>query len=226
MYDAQSARKDLVFYGRKIEEKNLVVGPGGNTSARAGGVIYMKASGTAFEDAGPEDYVGVDLKTGEVVDGSKKPSCEILMHLGCYAVREDVAAVVHTHSPCAVAVASAGVAIPPMFPDFIALLGTEVPTIDYVVPAGKELADRVVAAVKKHNVVLLANHGVVALGGNVREAYFRALAAEAAAQIYLMSKLLGSVPALSAEQVNEVNSLQAEDYRRALLRGWRNCLDM
>jgi len=116
--------------------------------------------------------------------------------------------------------------MPPMFPDFIALLGTDVPTIDYVVPAGRELADRVVAAVKKHNVVLLANHGVVALGGNVREAYFRALAAEAAAQIYLMSKLLGSVPALSAEQVNEVNSLQAEDYRRALLRGWKNCLDM
>ena len=222
MYDKNSARKDLVFYGRKIEEKNLVVGPGGNTSARAGGVIYMKASGTSFEDASEDDYVGVDLKTGEVVDGSKRPSCEILMHLGCYAVRDDVAAVVHTHSPYAVAVASAGLDMPPMFPDFIALLGTEVPRIEYVVPAGKELADRVVQAAREHNVILLANHGVVALGANVREAYFRALAAEAAAQIFVASKVLGSVPALSPAQVSEVNGLKAEDYRRALLRGWKN----
>ena len=51
VYDERSARKDLVFYGRKIEEKNLTVGPGGNTSARAGDVVYIKASGAAFEDA-------------------------------------------------------------------------------------------------------------------------------------------------------------------------------
>jgi len=217
---SDQARKDLIFYGRKIEEKNLVVGPGGNTSARAGNVIYMKASGTSFEDAVETDYVGVDLKTGETVDGSKKPSCEVLMHLGCYAVRDDIAAVVHTHSPYAVAVASAGLDVPPMFPDYIALLGTSMPRIDYVVPAGKELADRVVEAARHSNVILLANHGVVALGGNVREAYFRALAAEVAAQIFLTSKILGNVRALSPGEVQEVNSLKAEDYRRALLRGW------
>ena len=222
MYDRDSARKDLVFYGRKIEEKNLVVGPGGNTSARAGNTIYMKASGTSFEDATEADYVGVDLKSGEVVDGAKKPSCEILMHLGCYAVRDDVSAVVHTHSPYAVAVASAGISMPPMFPDFIALLGTDVPTVSYVVPAGKELADRVVAAARTHNVILLANHGVVALGANMREAYFRALGAEAAARIYIISKVLGNVPALTPAQITEVNCLKAEDYRRALLRGWKN----
>jgi len=220
--DASSARKDLVFYGRKIEEKNLVVGPGGNTSARAGGTVFMKASGTSFEDANEDDYVGVDLKTGELVDGKKKPSCEVLMHLGCYTVRDDIAAVVHTHSPYAVAVASAGISLPPMFPDSIALLGTEIPRIDYVVPAGKELADRVVEAARKNNVILLANHGVVALGANVREAYFRALGAEVAAQIFVTSKLLGSVRALTNEEVHEVNGLKAEDYRRALLRGWNS----
>ena len=220
MYDKDAARKDLVFYGRKIEQKNLVVGPGGNTSARAGTVMYIKSSGTSFEDAREEDYVGVDLATGNVVDGARKPSCEILMHMGCYAVRNDVAAVVHTHSPWAVAVASAGLALRPTFPDFIALLGAEVPRIGYVVPAGKTFADRVIEAARTHNVILLANHGVVALGANVREAYFRALGAEAAAQIFATSRLLGGIRELSAEEIHEVDHLEAEDYRRALLKGW------
>lgn len=221
VYDERSARKDLVFYGRKIEEKNLTVGPGGNTSARAADVVYIKASGAAFEDATANDYIGIDLKTGKVVGSFKKPSCEILMHLGCYAVRDDIAAVVHTHSPYAVAVASSGQTVPPLFPDHIGLLGTEVPLVDYVVPAGKELADRVVEAAQKHNAILLANHGVVTLGTNVREAYFRALALEAAAQIFILSKLTGGARPLTPEEVREVDELEAEDYRRELLKGWR-----
>lgn len=220
MYTKEAARRDLVFYGRKIEEKNLVVGPGGNTSARAGDIVYIKASGVAFEDAVQDDYVGIDLKTGKVVGTFKKPSCEILMHIGCYTVREDVGAVVHTHSPYATAVASAGMTIPPFFPDYVALMGAEIPRVDYVVPAGKEMADLVVEAVRKHNVVLLANHGVVAVGANVREAYFRALCCEAAAQTFIAGKLLGGIRPFTAEEVQQITKLEAEDYRRELLKGW------
>ena len=220
VYNESSARKDLVFYGRKIEAKNLVVGPGGNTSARAGDVVYIKASGVAFEDATANDYIGIDLTTGKVVGSFKKPSCEILMHLGCYAIRDDIAAVVHTHSPWAMALASSGQTVPPLFPDYIGLLGTEVPLIDYVVPAGKGLADKVVEAARKHNAMLLANHGVVALGTNVREAYFRALTVEVAAQVFVTSKIMGGARVLTPEEVREVDQLEAEDYRRELLKGW------
>jgi len=222
MYDAKSARSDLIRYGRKIEEKNLVVGPGGNTSVRAGKTMYIKASGAAFEDATEDDYIGVDIATGNVVDGNRKPSCEVLMHLGCYAVRNDINAVVHTHSPYAVAAASAGETVPPIFPDFIALLGRELPRIEYVVPAGKKFADRVVEVAAKHNVILIANHGVVALGMNMREAYFRALGAEAAAQIYITSKLIGKIRPLTQQEIHEIDSLDAEDYRRSLLKGWKS----
>jgi len=221
MYTRDAARRDLVLYGRKIEEKNLVVGPGGNTSARAGDIVYIKASGVAFEDAVEDDYVGIDMKTGKVVSTFKKPSCEILMHLGCYSARDDIAAVVHTHSPYATAVASAGQTIPPFFPDYVALMGPEIPLIEYVVPASKELADRVVDAARRHNVILLANHGVVALGANVREAYFRALCCEAAAQTFVIGRMLGGVRPFTDEEVQQINNLEAEDYRRELLRGRR-----
>jgi len=47
------------------------VGSGGNISLRFGDYLYIKASGVFFEDATLDDYVCVDMKTGEVVEGNK-----------------------------------------------------------------------------------------------------------------------------------------------------------
>jgi L-fuculose-phosphate aldolase len=219
MPDAKSIREQLVFYGRKLEEKGLVVGPGGNISARLGDIMYVKASGTAFEDAQPEDYVGVDLKTGEVVDGSRRPSCEVPMHSRLYRVRPDVGAVVHTHPPLSTALASAGVCLPPMFPDFIALLGREVPVSPYVVPAGEAFADAAEKLMTDHPAAMFANHGVVTVGANLREAYFRNVLVENAALVYLTGRMLGGARCLSDEEVGQIDGLSAEAYRRKLLKG-------
>jgi L-fuculose-phosphate aldolase len=219
LYTPETARADLTLYGRKLAEKGLVAGPGGNTSARVGDVVYMKASGAALEDATEEDYIGVSLKTGDVVDGSKKPSCEILMHLGIYLARQDVNAVVHTHAPLSIGVASTGKTIPPMFPDFVGLLGREIALVPYIIPAGSEMANAVVAAIRGHVAVLMANHGVVTVGWNVREAYFRTLVVEDAAKTYLAALTAGTPHLFTEKEVYDVDHLGAEDYRRALLRG-------
>jgi L-fuculose-phosphate aldolase len=216
--DAASARTDLLAYGRKIEAKALVVGPGGNTSARAGDVVYMKASGCAFEDMAAEDYIGVDLNTGDIVDGEKKPTCEVLMHLGCYKVRDDVAAVGRTRPPYATALASCGVTIPPIYPDFVALLGTKpLPLLDYIKPAGSELADAVIDVIKDNNGVLMSNHGVLTVGKNVRDAYFKNLLVEEAAKTFIAGRLIGGFRSLTQQQSVDVDAMPAEDYRRALL---------
>ncbi len=218
MPEDSKVRKELVKYGRLIASKNLVVGPGGNTSVRVGNIVYLKASGVSFEDAKEKDYVGVDLKNGKVVDGDSKPTCEILMHLGCYLVRKDIMAVVHTHAPIATAVASSGVKLKPLYPDFAALVGKEVPTIRYVIPAGKELADEVVSEIKSHNCILMANHGVLTVGTNLREAYYRMLLIEEASKTLLASYIFGKVKFLTPKEIKEVDNLEAEDYRRALLK--------
>lgn len=215
--DAKSARADLVTYGRKIENRGLVVGPGGNTSARVGDVIYVKASGIAFEDAEADDYVGVSLHTGELVDGDRRATSEIAMHRLCYQVRKDIGAVVHTHPPLATGLATAGESIPPLYPDYVALLGDSIPLLDYIVPTGNELAEAVAEALRDHVAVMLANHGVVTIGKNVREAYYRNLIVESAAQTYLVMKQLGSRRALTPDEVAQIDSLAAEKYRRKLL---------
>ncbi len=218
-YDVASAKRDLLLYGRKIAGLLLVVGPGGNTSARAGSAIVMKASGSAFEDCTEDDYIPVDLATGEVVGSDKRPSCEIFLHLACYLKRPDVHAVVHTHPPIATGIATAGQTIPPLYPDLIALVGREIPCLPYIVPGGKKLANAVAEVIGGHNAVLLSNHGLLTVGANVREAYFRNLLVEEAAKTWLAARAIGEPRILTPEEVEEVDTLEVEDYRRALLRG-------
>jgi len=218
-YNIATARRDLLVYGRKIAQRLLVVGPGGNTSARAGNSIVVKASGCAFEDCAEDDYIPIDLGTGEVVGSDKKPTCEIHMHLACYLRRPDVNAVVHTHPPTATGIASAGQTLPPLFPDLIALVGAEIPLLPYIVPSGKALANAVAKLITDHDAVLLGNHGLLTLGANVREAYFRNLLIEESARAWLAARAVGEPHVLSPEEVHEVYHLEAEDYRRALLRG-------
>jgi len=218
-YDLASARRDLLLYGRKIAEHLLVVGPGGNTSARAGNTIVVKASGCAFEDCTEEDYIPIDLATGEVIGSTRKPTCEIYMHLACLLKRPDAHAVVHTHPPIATGIASAGQTLPPLYPDLIALVGAVIPVLPYIVPSGKALANAVAEVIADHNAVLLSNHGVLTVGSNMREAYFRNLLIEEAAKTWLAARALGGPYILTPEQVHEVYHLEAEDYRRALLRG-------
>ena len=221
MNDVAKARAELVEIGRLIEQKDLIVGPGGNTSVRVGDVIYVKASGKSFEEAVESDYVGVAVQTGELVDGDLKPTSEIAMHRGCYLVRDDIRAVVHTHPPFALGVASAGKAIEPMCPDYVALIGREIPLIDYVVPTGQELADAVVPAIKEHNAVLLANHGVVTVGRNLREAYYRNLFVESAAKALVAAEVVGTLRPLTDQDVAEIDGLATEKYRRDLLKDQR-----
>jgi len=210
-------KKQLVEIGRKIADKGLVVGPGGNISARVGNIVYMKASGICFEEAKVSDYIGVDLKTCKIVDGSKKPTCEIAMHLGCYLERKDIAAVIHTHPPIATAVGMLGITLKPFTPDLVALVG-DVPTIKYVVPGGIELAEKVRNVIKKHNAVLMCNHGLLTVGSNLKEAYYRTLLIEDACKTFVVAKALGKMKFFTKKEAEQINNLKAESYRKMLLK--------
>ena len=77
MSEASEVRRELVYYARKMMAEGLVAGPGGNMSARAGDVMVISPSGYSFEEAEESDYVGVDIPSGQIVEGDKRPSSEI-----------------------------------------------------------------------------------------------------------------------------------------------------
>ena len=212
----ESIKKELVMYGKKIISSGLVVGAGGNISARVGKIIYLSASGMAFDEMAEDDYVGVDINSGNVVDGKGKATSETALHLTCYRAREDIQAIVHTHSPWAGGVISSGQTIKPMFPEFVCDIDG-VAHIDYVVPTTQKLADAIAKVIRKNNVILMSNHGVVAVGKNLKEAYYRNLIIEDAAKSLVAACIVGKPHFLTEEEIQEIRNLDSTRYRRHVL---------
>jgi L-fuculose-phosphate aldolase len=213
----EEIRKKLTEIGKKIVEKGLVAGPGGNISARDGEFVYLSPSGFFLDEIKEDQWVKVNLKTGEIFS-DLRPTCEISMHLGIYVERKDINAVIHTHPPITVGLISSGVKFRPFFPDYVAILGRDVPVIDYVPPAGEEIRKAVCKEIRKVNVVLLKNHGVVAVGESIKEAYTRSLIVEEAAKSIFVGILMGKLKYFNRKEIEQIEKLEAEDYRKALLK--------
>ncbi|MFH2068799.1 MAG: class II aldolase/adducin family protein [Candidatus Omnitrophota bacterium] len=217
--------EELSYYGKLLVEKGLTTGPGGNLSAREGDLIYLSPSGFSLAEIKPGDWVVVNLKNGKRIgkDNELRPTCEISMHLGCYLARKDIKTVIHTHPVLATALATAGVQFKGLFPDFVALVGPEAPVVEYVIPAGEEIREAVIKKLKKgYDTVLLKNHGAVAVGDNLKEAYYRSILLEDAARFMMAILSAGKkIRYLSPTEVEGIENMEAEDYRKLLLKGRR-----
>lgn len=212
-----SIRKELCKYGKLVIEKGLAAGPGGNISARQGDFVYLSPSGFALDEIKENQWVKVDLKTGKQY-GKLKPTCEISMHLGCYLEREEIRAVIHTHPPVTLGLISAGVELKPFYPDFVAILGRKIPMVEYVIPAGEEIREAVVEQIKKYDVVLLKNHGVVCVGETLKEAFTRAWMVEETSKMQIIGMIAGKIRYFTEKEIEGIENLKAEDYRKALLK--------
>lgn len=222
MSERERIKKELSYYGKLLVRRELVVGPGGNISARVGDLVYLSPSGLALDEIEEEDWIGIELSSGEIVDGPRglRPTSETTMHLGCYVAREDVKAIIHTHPAIATALATTGISrFEGMVPDFIAYLGKYIPVLDFVIPCGEEIRVAVTEELMKgHNAVLLSNHGLVTVGSNLKEAYYRTELVENSAKFLLACKAFGIPRYLTEEEKDAIANLEAEDYRRALLK--------
>lgn len=197
-------KQELVKIGKKIAEEGLVVGSGGNISIRSKNYIFIKASGVAFEDATEEDYVIVDLISGDMLEGSKNPSSELFMHLECYRRREDINAVIHTHPIYSIAYAFQNEPLMSFTPDMVILLGSQIPVIDYMLPGSKEFAKTVGELISEYNGVLIKNHGLVTVGIDIKEAFYRTLLIERSIKILILSMLLGKYRLFGNEEIEEI----------------------
>lgn len=213
---SSAIREELCAYARKIVANRLVVGPGGNISARLGDKMYLSPSGFALDEVAPEQWVEVDIATGSITDIGLRPSSEVLMHLYAYRANPSIGAIVHTHPPNCIAFTLVEQELPVMFPDQAALVGKTV-YVPYVLPTTDRLADAYVAKVNEASSVLLGNHGLVTSGRNLREAYYRTEVVEESAKIYLIAKAVREPKVLTTEEYEEIASLESEAYRVQLL---------
>jgi len=159
-----------------------------------------------------EDCLALTDASGRPLTG-RKPSSELAMHLLIYGEREDVRAVCHAHPPHGTAFAVAGLAIDqPILSEVILTLGC-VPLAGYGTPSTEELSDAMRPLIKHHNALLMANHGAVAYGSDLWQAFDRLETLEHTARIAILSRILGGSKSLPADAIEKlINVREAAGY--------------
>ena len=197
-----AARQSVIAKGIEILTSNLTVGTWGNISCRVpeSNCLAITPSGMDYKSLLPEDIVILDYR-GRVISGERKPSVEVPLHLAVYQARDDVQAVIHTHSVYASALAVARKEIPAVVEDLVQIVGGNVRVNEYALPGTEELGLNTVKALADRNAVLLANHGMLGVGRDLDEALKVCQIVEKSAQIVIFAQLLGGAVMLSPDDV-------------------------
>lgn len=199
----EAARAAVVQYGRRLVTDRLVYGSAGNLSIRIGDKVVMSPSGLNY-DVITEEHVNVLSADGTILEGTGKRSSEWPMHRRVYDLT-DAGAVIHTHSPFGVTVGTICDEIPAVHYSVLRLGGPTVRVAGYTTFGSDGLAENVTAALQDRFACLLQNHGAVAYGADIGEAYDRVQLVEWMAEVYWRARLAGTPRILSAQELAAVS---------------------
>ncbi|WP_250562704.1 class II aldolase/adducin family protein [Sphaerisporangium fuscum] len=191
-------REQLCEIGRRMVETGLVLGTSGNISVRQGDLVAVTPGGVALDRLTPADCPVLDL-SGNVVEGGRKPSSEVPMHLAIYETT-GTSAIVHTHSEYAVVVSATMSELPPIHYNTL-LLGGTVRVAPYATYGTPELAENVRQALSGRQAALMQSHGAVAVGSGLEQAFEGARLLEWLCAVYVRAKLIGEPRVLTEEEL-------------------------
>jgi L-fuculose-phosphate aldolase len=200
------ARTRVLACANSLISRGLVIGSSGNVSERVDEHHFVVTpAGIPYDRLMPTDITLVDQRTGECISG-RRPTSEIALHLGLYRHDPDLKAIVHTHSRHSAAMAVARIDLPFIMNENIAMHAEYVLVSEYAPPGSIDLGVQALATFARQpgsRAILLANHGVVALGDSVDQAELVAAQVEWVAEVlYLastMKKDLGDTVVLPIE---------------------------
>ncbi|MQY12290.1 L-fuculose phosphate aldolase [Streptomyces sp. RB5] len=186
-----AAWAELVAVARRTVTDGLVVGTSGNVSVRVGDEILVTPTGVPYDELGPDDLTAVD-PDGNRTAGRLRPTSELPMHLTLYAKAPGARAVVHTHAVHATAVSTLVDTVPAIH-YMTAALGGPVRVAPYARYGSAELAVHMARALRDRSACLLRNHGTMAYGATLAQAYERTAQLEWMCRVWLAAR---SVPGL------------------------------
>jgi len=197
------ARSAVIAACRELGRRGLSHGTSGNVSVRRSERQFLiSPTGMPYEALRTDDIPLMDLDGRWF--GQRRPSSEWRFHRDIFRHRADVGAIVHTHSPCATALACTGRAIPAFHYMVARAGGTDIRCAPYFTFGTQELADAVTAALEGRQACLLANHGVIAVGADLRSALSLAGEVEELAGQYSRALTLGGVRILDELEMARV----------------------
>ncbi|MEX2114116.1 MAG: class II aldolase/adducin family protein [Pirellulales bacterium] len=207
-----------------LPRHELVVMHSGNGSVldRASGRVFIKPSGMDYDQIAPADIVEVDLDSGQVVRGQRRPSVDLPHHLYLYRHLPEVNSIIHTHSNHATAFAACLQPIPLCLTAIADEFGAEIPCTPYVDNDGDTIGRTILAHRTQAPAVLLGNHGVFAWGPTAEAALKAAVMVEDTARTVYLAMQIGRpalIPATEAakwhdrywNRYGQVNSPDASD---------------
>jgi L-fuculose-phosphate aldolase len=200
----EKEREQVVEYGKKLITSGLTKGTGGNISVynREAGLYAISPSGIDYFSTDPEDVVVMNL-AGEVVEGTRKPSSEWDLHRIFYENREELNAIVHTHSVYCTVLATNREGLPASS-YLVAFAGKDVRCAKYASFGTPELAREAYEAMEGRNAVLLANHGLVAGGSDLLHAFQTAEQIEFCAEVYVKARSIGKPVILPEDEMERM----------------------
>jgi L-fuculose-phosphate aldolase len=199
------SRAEVVATAQAMHRVGLCVGTSGNVSVRSPAGVWITPTGIPYEAMVTADIVEVALD-GRVVAGARLPSSEWPLHTAIYRARPEAAAIVHTHSLEATALACTRRGIPAFHYIVARFGGNDIRCATYATYGTPELAENAVAALEGRAACLLANHGVVALGADLRQALALAIEVETLAAQYARALALGGPTLLTDEEMAQART--------------------
>jgi L-fuculose-phosphate aldolase len=207
-------RSDLIYFSKMCYDNGYVKATDGNLSVRTKkNFILTTATETNKGRLKSADLIKCDTK-GKKLQGKKKPSTELKLHLYIYSKRKDVNAVVHTHAKFSTAFAAAGLALDKIvFPEIYLKLG-KIPLAKYATPSTDEVPASMENYIMAHNAILLANHGLVTFGSSLEEAYYLTEKVEQFAEISYYARMLGGEKELTKAQIKKLDLLKQQPVKK------------
>ena len=165
----------LIDVGNKMYLRGFVAAHDGNLSARIPGedAVWVTPTGVSKGGMTEDMFIKLRISDGVQLEGERKPSSEVKMHLRLYRENPEIGAVVHAHPLYSTSFAIARIPLDmPIYPASMMNLGP-VPVADYSPPGTQGVADSVAPYAKTSRALLLANHGALTWGGDILKAWYR-----------------------------------------------------
>lgn len=205
MADLTPLAAEVLQTARAMNASGINRGAAGNVSARCPGdalEFLITPTGMAYDACTAEDMAKVGA--GGTATGRRKPSSEWRFHHDIYAARPEAGAVVHTHSPFATALACQELDVPAFHYMVARFGGDSVRCAAYATFGSQALSDAIIAALAERNACLMAHHGMVVFGKNLRQALDLAIELETLCEQYWRVLQLGDAKLLPDDEMRRV----------------------
>ena len=214
-------KQEVIEYAKKLNTENLSPLRSGNISIR--GVneeidgFFITPSGVKYDDLTTDSIVFLELNENnnikKISDKVINPSSEWRFHQDIYIEKRDAHAIVHAHSANAAAVSAHGKNIP-AFHYMVALAGgNNIKCAEYATFGTKELSQNIIKALDGRKACLMSNHGQVAFGKSLSEAFELAEEIENICHQYINTIKLGQPKILSDEEMKKILD-KTKDYKK------------